>query len=103
MTLLDAKEYDPRPARQRWRLIVAVVVVAIVAAVLWYLFRFWPEEHAVDRFFQAIEAKNFEAAFGIYSADPEWKQHPDRYKTYGYNQFYIDWGPQGDYGTITSH
>jgi len=103
MTLLDAKEYDPQPAQRRLRLLVAAAVVAIIVAALGYWFRFWPEEHVVNRFFEAIEAKNFEAAFGIYDADPEWKQHPGKYKDYSYNQFYLDWGTQGEYGTIASH
>jgi len=32
MALMDAKEYDPRPAQRRWRLIAAVVVLLIVVA-----------------------------------------------------------------------
>lgn len=103
MALLDAKEYDPRPRQRLIRLIVVVVVVAILAWLAWFVFRYQPEKNAVNKLFQAIEAKNFEQAYGIYNADPDWKQHPDRYNSYTYNQFYLDWGPQGDYGIIASH
>ena len=103
MTLLDAKEYDPRP-RQRWmRLIGIVIVLVIVAWVAWFIFRYQPEKNVMDRFFQAIEAGKFEDAYGIYNADPDWKQHPDKYSGYPYNQFVLDWGPSGDYGRITQH
>ncbi|HWX54609.1 MAG TPA: hypothetical protein VN176_08445 [Verrucomicrobiae bacterium] len=103
MALMDAKEYDPGPARRRWQLILAAAVVVIVGVVLWWVFRYWPEEHVVDKFLQAIEAKKMDQAYGIYNADPDWQQHPDNYKSYTYNQFVLDWGPQGDYGPITSH
>jgi len=103
MTLLDAKEYDPKPARRRWQMLGAAVVILIVALILWRIYRFWPEEHAVQKFFQAVEAKNFERAYGLWNADPDWQRHPDQYKDYTYNQFVLDWGPQGEYGPITSH
>ncbi len=103
MALLDAKEYDPRPAQRRWRLIGAAVVVALIALVAWYFFRYWPEEHAVNKFLQAVEAKDFEKAYGLFNGDPDWKQHEAKYKDYTYNQFVLDWGPSGEYGPITSH
>lgn len=103
MSLLDAKEYDPRPAQRRNRLIVIAVLIVLVIAGVWWFFRFWPEEQVLNSFFQAIEQKNFEAAYGIYNHDPSWEQHPDKYKDYPFGQFMLDWGPSGDYGQITSH
>ncbi len=104
MGLMDAQEYDPRPAQKRWRLIVIIAVVTVVPLAIWYFFLYyWPEKHAVDKFFQAIEQKDFEMAYGIYEADPGWKQHQEKYQDYTFNQFRQDWGPQGEYGVITSH
>lgn len=103
MGLLDAKEYDPRPAQRRWRLVAIAVSVAIIAGALWWFFRFYPEDHVINRFFQAIEAKNFDKAYGLYFADPDWKQHPQKYNQYPLPQFMLDWGPSSDYGVITSH
>jgi hypothetical protein len=103
MGLLDAKEYDPRPAQRRNRLIATAAVIVVVAFTAWYLLRYQPEKSVMDRFFHEIEAKNFEAAYGIYNADPEWKQHPQKYQNYTYNQFLLDWGPSGEYGQITAH
>lgn len=103
MALMDAKEYDPKPARRRWKLIATAAVIIVVGLVVWRIFRFWPEEHVINKFFQAIEAKNFDEAYGIYNGDPDWKQHPDKYKNYTLNQFVLDWGPSGEYGPITDH
>lgn len=103
MGLLDAKEYDPRPAQRRWRLLAIAVSVAIIAVALWWFFRFYPEDHVINRFFQAIEARNFDKAYGIYFADPDWKQHPQKYNQYPLTQFMLDWGPSSEYGVITSH
>ena len=103
MALLDAKEYDPRPRQRLVRLILVAVVIVIAGIIAWFIFRYQPEKNVVNRLFEAIEAKDFEKAYGVYFADPDWKQHPATYKNYTYDQFVLDWGPSGDYGIITSH
>lgn len=103
MGLLDAKEYDPRPAQRRWRLISLALVVVIAVILVWWFFRYWPEEQVVNRFFSAIERKDFDAAYGIYNGDPGWKQHPQKYSQYSLSQFMLDWGPSSEYGPITSY
>jgi hypothetical protein len=103
MALMDAKEYDPRPAQKRRKIIATVVVAVLAVAVYLYLTRFDSEKKAINKFFQAIEQKDYDAAYGIYYADPDWKQHPEKYNAYTINQFKLDWGPQGEYGAITSH
>jgi hypothetical protein len=104
MGLMDAKEYDPRPARRRWRIIIAVAALIVVPLLTWRIFfYYWPEKHVVDRFFQALEQKDFETAYGIYVADPDWKQHPQKYNDYSLSQFKLDWGPSSEYGLISSH
>ncbi|HEY6249952.1 MAG TPA: hypothetical protein VI685_08320 [Candidatus Angelobacter sp.] len=103
MGLLDAKEYDPRPRQRLVRLIVVAVVAAIVVVVGLYMYPYWRAKRVANHFFEAIEAKDFEEAYGIYNADPNWKQHPNQYNNYTLNQFLLDWGPQSEYGPITSH
>jgi hypothetical protein len=103
MALLDAKEYDPRPAKRRNRLIILAIVVVAAALAIWWMFRYWPQERVVNKFFEALERKDFDAAYGIYNADPDWKQHSEKYNQYPLPQFMLDWGPSGDYGVITSH
>src|SRR5437660_4027731 len=103
MGLLDATEYDPRPAQRRNRTILIALVIAVFAVVLYFIFRYYPEKKVIGEFFQALEQKDYEKAYGIYYHDPDWKQHPNKYKDYTLNQFVLDWGPSGDYGPISSH
>jgi hypothetical protein len=103
MSLLDAQEYDPRPAQRMRRLIALGAALIVAGLLLWWIFRNWPEEHVVDRFFSALERKDFDAAYGIYNADPDWKQHAAKYNQYPLPNFMLDWGPSSEYGVITSH
>jgi hypothetical protein len=103
MGLMDAKEYDPRPARRRKRLAVIAALMVALATIAWLWLRHWPETRIVDRFFQAIEARNFEQAYALYTGDANWQQHPAKHHDYTFDQFRRDWGPSGDYGAITTH
>jgi hypothetical protein len=103
MSLMDAKEYDPRPAQRRLRIIGIVILVAVVVALYLYLTRYNSEKKVINNFFTALEQKDFEKAYGIYQADPDWKQHPAKYSGYTLGQFTLDWGPSSEYGVITSH
>jgi hypothetical protein len=104
MALFDAKEYSPSPAR---RLLPLIAVIAIVAAVsigaLSWFYRYWPEEHVVNKFFAALERKDFDAAYGIYFSDPDWKEHPTKYSQYSLPLFMRDWGALSQYGIVASH
>jgi hypothetical protein len=103
MTLLDAQPYDPAKARRRKIAITATVVVVILLAALAWMNRNWPEEHAVDKFFTAIQNKDYETAYGIYFNDPGWRQHQQKYPQYTYADFYRDWGPGGEWGLVKSY
>ena len=103
MTLLNPPTYDEKREKRRKVLIVAGIFVLLVVAFLAWEFRYWPEEHVVNRFFSRLEAKDYEGAYAIWMADPDWKQHPDKSARYSYNEFYLDWGPGGEYGPINSH
>ncbi len=103
MTLLDAKQYDPsRDRRKRNRILAIVLVVLLFASLAWW-FRNWPEERTVDHFFDALQQKNYESAYGLWWNDPQWKEHQQKYAQYPYNDFYRDWGPGGEWGLVKSH
>jgi hypothetical protein len=103
MTLLDAQAYDPTKARRRnIRIATALVTVIVLASLAWF-YRNWPEEHAVDKFFSALQHQDFESAYGIYFNDPGWRQHQQKYSQYSYSDFYRDWGPGGEWGLVKSH
>ena len=82
MTLLDAPIYDPAKARRRKIKIAVAIVAVIVLAGLAWMYRNWPEEHAVDKFFTALQHQDYETAYGIYFNDPGWRQHQQKYSQY---------------------
>lgn len=93
MTLLNAPPFDERRAKRR-RLLGIIVAVVIVVAIIGVLY--WPRYSArrtVDRFFEAIEHKNFQEAYAIWQPDP---------KLYPMDAFMRDWGPSSRWGIITS-
>jgi hypothetical protein len=103
MSLLDATPYDPGPARRRRiRILIALAVVIVLAVIVWTN-RYWSEEHVVGKFFAALKNKDYDTAYGIYFADPQWKQHPDKYSRYPLNQFVQDWGSGGPWGVINTY
>ncbi|MEO6830170.1 MAG: hypothetical protein ABI164_10215 [Acidobacteriaceae bacterium] len=100
MTLLDAPQYDARKALIRRRILIGVIVaIPFIAFFTWFWWNL-PEEHRVNKFFHAVEAKDYSRGFGIWNNDSHWQQHPDQYKMYSYQSFMADWGPSGPYGVI---
>jgi len=103
MTLLDAKEYDPeKERRKKVRIISAIAFLLLAGFFLWW-FRYWPEERVAEHFFDALQKQDYESGYGIWMHDPQWRQHPDHYKKYPFNEFYTDWGPGGQWGLVKSH
>jgi hypothetical protein len=103
MTLLDAKPFDAAKARRRKIQIAIAVAAVIILAVLGWMYRNWPEEHIVDKFFTALQHQDYETAYGIYFNDPGWRQQQQKYSKYTYADFYRDWGPGGEWGLVKSH
>ena len=103
MTLLNPPVYDPRRTRRKQELLAAGVLSLILLGLLSYRFWNWREERAVDRFFTQLEQQDYEGAYTLWLADPEWRQHPQKYERYPYADFYRDWGPGGQWGLIRSH
>ena len=103
MTLFEAKEYDPTPDRKRRNLIISIIVAVIVIAGLGWHFRYWPEEHVADKFFTALEHKDYDTAYGVWFNDPAGSSIPQKHKDYDFHSFYLDWGPGGQWGLVNSH
>ena len=103
MTLMDAKVYDEAAARRRKFRILTITGVVLVLGFLAYQFRYWPEEHLVDKFFTALQKQDYETAYGLYMADRNWRQRPQQHSLYPYNEFYRDWGPGGEWGLVKNY
>ena len=111
MTLLNAPGYDPARERRKAVLIyggIAVVVLTAVIGVLGFLmghgwfFTNMKAEHRVDQFFNALEAKDYNKAYGIWMNDADWQQHPQKFD-YTLKRFTEDWTTESPVGPIRSH
>lgn len=113
MSLLDAPVYDERRARRNKALLIAsgaTVVLLIVLTLLGYilghgwLFTNIPAEHHVSEFFNALEAKDYAKAYGLYTNDADWQKNPAKYSGYPLSRFQEDWTTYSPAkGPITSH
>ena len=103
MTLFEAQPYDPVKARKRRIWIISVSAIVLLCLILAWNFRHYPQEHVVDTFFEALQQKDYEKAYGIWNHDPDWKQHPAKYAGYPFPEFMKDWGPGGEWGVINSY
>jgi hypothetical protein len=100
MTLLDAQEYDPEKGRKRKRRIISAIAIVLLVLCLGWWFRYWPQEHIVGNFFDALQRQDYKTAYGIWMHDPQWEQHREQHAKYPFNEFYQDWGPGGEWGLI---
>jgi hypothetical protein len=113
MSLMDAPAYDPTADNRRRNILFgissALALLAILTVVGFVLGHGWlwtnlGYEHRVDNFFNALQAKDYAKAYGIYNADPDWQQHPQRYSDYPLPRFTDDWTTDSPVNApITSH
>ena len=113
MTLLNAPVYDERKEKTKMGLLIgsgvvfALLVVLTLAGFLLghgWLFTNLPAEHKVDHFFNALQAKDYKTAYGIYNNDANWEQHPDKFSSYPLDRFTTDWTTESPVGgPITWH
>jgi hypothetical protein len=91
MSLLEPPPDTTSKSRPMAFTVAAIVLIAIVA--LWWIFRFYPEKRAAERFFDAVVAGDMAKAYEL------WKPLP----TYKMEDFLADWGPTGYYGPVKSY
>jgi hypothetical protein len=113
MNLMDAPAYDPTRDDRRRNIIVGALVAVLllgVAAFAGYvsghgwLFTNLGYEHRVGGFFDALEAKDYSKAYGIYYNDADWQQHTDKYSGYSLGRFTQDWTTDSPVkAPVTSH
>lgn len=100
---MDAQQYDEARDRRRRNLIIIGVIVALILAWVAFHLRDYPERHAADKFFAALQHGDVEGAYALWNRDPNWKQHPQKYSNYTFGDFGQDWGPAGQWGIIKSY
>ncbi len=72
--------------------VLGLILALIAGVTLYIIFKNWREEREVRRFLTALEQSDYQSAYRI------WKPEP----SYAYKDFMRDWGPNGDYGKISS-
>lgn len=93
MSLFDGDGEEPNSKVRRYVLTISFFVFA-AAGTLWYFLRFQPEKNIVSGFMETVVRGDLRAAYAIWKpADP---------KTYTFEEFVSDWGPQGYYGPVRS-
>jgi hypothetical protein len=113
MSLLDAPVYDEKKenltrniligSASLFFLLIVLTIAGFFAGHGW-LFTNLGYEHRVNNFFNALEAKDYAKAYGIYNADPDWQQHPQKYTDYPLAKFTEDWTTYSPVkGPVTSH
>lgn len=113
MTLLNAPEYDVKKADNRRNLVIGMAVVVLAAALIgfagfalghgWFFMNL-PAEHKVGNLLAAVQAKDYSKAYGIFYNDPNWQQHPDKYKDYPLQRFTEDFSTASDWkGPVNSY
>ena len=91
MALLEPPVETSNRSRH-WKFVAgALVLLAVV--VLYLTFRFYPEQRAAQRFFDALVAGDTKTAYQLWKAGP----------SYRLQDFLADWGPNGYYGPVKSY
>ena len=113
MTLLNAPEFDEQKENRKRNVVVgsgaliAAIVLLTVAGFLLghgWLFMNLPVEHRVSTLLSALQAQDYAKAYGIFYNDPNWQQHPDKYKDYSLQRFTEDFSTESDWkGPITTY
>src|ERR1700732_2113652 len=91
MSLLN----PPVETRSKSRVMAFTItaLVFVLAVVLWFTFRYYPEKKAASQFFDAVVAGDTAKAYEL------WKPSA----TYRMSDFVADWGPSGYYGPVKSY
>ncbi len=91
MTLLEP---PPAPqAKSRQFIWMGLLTAVAVLALGWWMFRYYPEKKAAERFFEAVAAGDMTQAYHL------WKPA----NSYTMQDFLADWGPTGYYGPVKSY
>jgi len=113
MTLLNAPEFDAKKETRNRNILVGSGVLVLFLAIFaftgfalghgWFFLNI-PAEHKVSNLLAAVQAKDYAKAYSIFYNDPDWQQHPDKYKDYPLQRFTEDFSTESDWkGPVESY
>ena len=79
---------DRRLKIYRWAALAAVAVL-IVAVILYFQFRDYPEQKKIQGFLNSLQSQDYKAAYSYWGCS---ESHPCR--QYSFEKFLEDWGPK---------
>ena len=118
MTLMDAPAFDEARDRRRQRILLGSGGLLVVLFIVFWLVAGrpvdWPwnwnsylfGRAAVNGFLTAVERNDLPKAYGIWTHDKNWQQHPAQNSIYPFSRFQEDWSSTSsanEYGVIQSH
>ena len=118
MTLMDAPVFDEARDRRRQRILLGSGGLLVVLFIVFWLVAGrpvdWPwnwnsylfGRAAVNGFLTAVERNDLPKAYGIWTHDKNWQQHPAQNSIYPFSRFQEDWSSTSsanEYGVIQSH
>jgi hypothetical protein len=115
---MDAPAFDEARDRRRQRILLGSGGLLLVLFVVFWLVAGrpvdWPwnwnsylfGRAAVNGFLTAVERNDLPKAYGIWTHDKNWQQHPAQNSIYPFSRFQEDWSSTSsanEYGVIQSH
>jgi hypothetical protein len=75
-------------------LVISLISLVVVGGVLLFIFYNYPQERQVKRFFALLQAHDYQGAYEM------WVRTADDRKSYPFQSFLQDWGPQGNHSDV---
>jgi len=88
----NIKPIDPKWERRKKEIWIAIALFIVIAPILYYEFKNWPEEQAAKTFLAALQQQHYQEAYNLW--------HPASSYTMG--DFQSDWGQQSSFGKISA-
>jgi hypothetical protein len=88
----NIKPIDKQWEHRKKLIWIAIAVFIVVAPLLYYEFKNWPEEHAAKAFLTALQEERYQEAYTLW--------HPA--SLYTMADFQSDWGKQSSFGKVNS-
>src|SRR5258707_2104258 len=88
----NIKQIDPRWERRKKQIWIALAVLIVLAPILYYEFKNWPEERVAKSFLTALAEERYPDAYHLWNPGPSYTQQ----------DFLADWGKASQYGKINS-
>src|SRR5574341_221031 len=105
---MDSGSEEPKSKTLRYAVTGAAFAILLAVGLWWFVFRFWGEKRAAERFLESLVAGNLEQAYCLWKLGDACKHQPASEiakpgESYTYQDFLDDWGPSGYYGPVKSY